>query len=269
MALASAHRASPAELFRRRRYYRKFIRPQPVPPHTISFLPDGFFVRQVANTGISIIDNFCTPDEALHLINSARDQLTPSTTVYKHTRTLSERRTSETATVFSKEKPNPIVTPLLYRGAMLMGIPYNHIEAVYVSRYQSGQQFEPHTDFCAGFQGDRLYTLLLYLNDLLPEQGGETIFHDLNVSIQPKRGRAITWTNKNPDESVHPETRHSARPVRGDAEKWVIQLWFRRYKMFDATVVANQEVPQTTMGKALKGDEFLPEGISTLASPSQ
>ena len=188
--------------------------------------------------------------------------------MYRHTRTLSQRRTSETATVFSEEKPNPIVTPLLYRGAMLMGIPYNHIEAVYVSRYQTGQQFETHTDFCAGFQGDRLYTILIYLNDLSPEQGGETIFHDLNVSIQPKRGRAITWTNQNPDGSVHPETRHSARPVLGDGEKWVIQLWFRRYKMFDATVVAHQEVPQTSIGKALKGDEVLPEGISTLASAS-
>ena len=42
----------------------------------------------------------------------------------------------------------------------------------------------------------------------------------------------MCWTNTNPDGSVHGETLHAALPPQGeDTEKWVIQLWFRPYRM--------------------------------------
>ena len=74
--------------------------------------------------------------------------------------------------------------------------------------------------------------MLIYLNDLDEGQGGATYFRDLNVAVKPKQGRAVCWTNTNPDGSVHRETLHAALPPEGeDAEKWVIQLWFRPYRM--------------------------------------
>ncbi len=264
--LAQRHRVSPSTAYKRRRYYASWICPQNVPPYSVSFLPNDFCARQVANTGLSIVDNFCTPEEASYLIKCTQDRLKPSTMTVNYQNILTSRRTSETATVFSEDRWDPAVLPLLHRGSMLVGLPYNHVEAVYVTRYQAGQKFDSHTDFYPGYNGDRLYTILIYLNDLSGDQGGETIFEDLRVSVQPKLGRAIIWTNKNPDGSVHDETRHAAAPVSTHAEKWVIQLWFRRYKMFDPPNDSNHLTFPSTLGQSLQGHEVLPLGVSKLSS---
>ncbi len=266
LELAQRHRVSPVTAYKRRRYYASWICPQNVPPYIVSFLPNEFCVRQVANTGLSIVENFCTQEEANYLIKCTQDRLKPSMMTVNYKSILTSRRTSETATVFSEHMWDPAVLPLLYRGSMLVGLPYNHVEAVYVTRYQAGQKFDSHTDFYSGYNGDRMYTILIYLNDLSLDQGGETTFEDLHLSVQPKLGRAIIWTNKNPDGTVHYETRHAASPVSDYTEKWVIQLWFRRYKMFDPPSGGDQMAFPTVIGKSLQGHEVLPQGISMLSS---
>ena len=119
--------------------------------------------------------------------------------------------------------------------------------------------YKAHQDFYPGFDGDRLYTVLIYLNDLTEEQGGGTVFENLNIGVRPKLGRAVIWTNKNPDGSHHEETTHEALPVTEGAEKWVVQLWFRNYEMIGVPA-ALIETPQTAQGQALTGDEDIPAG---------
>jgi prolyl 4-hydroxylase len=259
--LAARQRVPPREAFRRRRYYLAMLRPPRVPPHALSYLPDGFTVRRIARTGVSVVDNFCTPDEAQQVIELARAKLAPRGVIINQKPVLFATRTSETATVFNEMHQEPRVLPLLYRGAMLMGVPFDFIEPVGVTRYTEGQKFESHHDFSVGFLGDRAYTLLVYLNDLEEGHGGETVFEDLNFAVRPRCGRAIAWTNKNPDGTVHRETRHSARPVHG-AEKWVIQLWFRRYRTFTPRMGKEQrEVPQARIGEPLRREASIPHGI--------
>ena len=85
------------------------------------------------------------------------------------------------------------------------------------------------------------------------------MFERLNLAVTPKLGRAVCWTNTNPDGSGHPETRHEAVPLQPGAEKWVIQLWFRRYPMMgDPPRIP--AVPQARPGVPLNGDEDLPDG---------
>ena len=43
---------------------------------------------------------------------------------------------------------------------------------------------------------------MIYLNTLDQCDGGATYFRDLNVAVQPQAGRAVCWTNTNPDGSV-------------------------------------------------------------------
>ena len=85
------------------------------------------------------------------------------------------------------------------------------------------------------------------------------MFEKLNIGVRPKCGRAVIWTNTNPDGSHHEETMHEALPVKGDADKWVIQLWFRRYKMIDVPS-SIFDAPHTRRGKPLDGNEDLPPG---------
>jgi hypothetical protein len=42
-------------------------------------------------------------------------------------------------------------------------------------------------------EGARVYTLLLYLNT--PDEGGETCFDDLNITVNPTIGKAVLWPN--------------------------------------------------------------------------
>ena len=101
--------------------------------------------------------------------------------------------------------------------------------------------------------------MLVYLNDLDEDQGGATYFRDLNLAVRPKAGRAVIWTNMNPDGSKHMETVHAALPPRGEnVEKWVIQLWFRPYTMNPVDMPV--EPLQVSPGVPLTGDEPLPEG---------
>jgi prolyl 4-hydroxylase len=75
--------------------------------------------------------------------------------------------------------------------------------------------------------GVRILTFFLYLNDV--EMGGETNFDHLNLTVTPKRGRALLWPSvldHDPD-ARDPRTTHQACPVmRGT--KYAANLWFHR-----------------------------------------
>ena len=47
-------------------------------------------------------------------------------------------------------------------------------------------------------QGVRILTSYLYLNDV--EAGGGTLFTGLNITVMPKRGRALFWPSVRNDE---------------------------------------------------------------------
>ena len=153
----------------------------------------------------------------------------------------------------------PGVMPLMQRAAALVGLPYTHLEEVYVTRYRETEFYGQHIDFGDHFDVDRLYTVLLYLNTVPEEHGGATVFPSLKAAVQPLVGRAVTWTNKNPDGSGHLETNHAAFPVKNDGEKWAIQFWFRRYRLIHPGWEQPEKVAVNTMSQARK--EELPEGV--------
>ncbi|MEE4184534.1 MAG: 2OG-Fe(II) oxygenase, partial [Gammaproteobacteria bacterium] len=171
-------------------------------------------------------------------------------------------RRSHTAVVYDQFVQHREALPLLYRAGMLLGLPPENAETVFVTRYQAGDYYKVHEDYAAGFEGDRLYTVLIYLNDLRSEQGGATVFEQLNIAVQPRCGRAVIWTNTNPDGSRHPETRHEALPVTG-GEKWAIQLWFRRYPLLHRPAPA-EPAPQAAPGAPVQADTALPAGITAV-----
>ncbi|MDP7042284.1 MAG: 2OG-Fe(II) oxygenase, partial [Gammaproteobacteria bacterium] len=166
---------------------------------------------------------------------------------------------SDTARLFSADYRHETLYPLMQRASMLVGLPYTHLEDVYVTRYKEGGLYNEHLDFGEGFSTDRLYTVLLYLNTLPESQGGSTVFPHLNAAVQPRVGRAVTWTNKNPDGSGHFEASHAAFPVRDGGEKWVIQFWFRRYPM--QKPIPDIELLQARPGIPLEEQDTLPDGV--------
>jgi len=107
-------------------------------------------------------------------------------------------------------------------------------EGIQAQRYDVGQQFKPHWDYftpdtdayrrLAGVRGNRTWTFMVYLNDVL--EGGATRFTKIDHAVTPKAGMAVLWNNLNADGSTNEFTMHCGEPVvRG--HKIIITKWFR------------------------------------------
>jgi 2OG-Fe(II) oxygenase superfamily len=250
------------KLWYRRHYYLSKLVSYPVPAAPLYQLPQGFSVHVIADTGIKVIDNFCTAEEADYLVGLARAQLSKSQVIMEGQPVDDPGRTSWHSVVFHRHHQDRKILPIIERGAMLTGVPVDHAEQIYVSRYAEGQLYHGHYDMAQHdfMTSHRLCTMLIYLNTLDEDQGGATYFRDLNVAVKPTLGRAVCWTNMNPDGSPHMETMHAALPPVGEGvEKWVIQLWFRPYQMHP--IKYEVETLQMHPGKALSGNETLPDGV--------
>ena len=81
--------------------------------------------------------------------------------------------------------------------------------------------------------GPRMYTFFMYLND--GAGGGETHFPRLNISVEPRRGRALLWPSvldHDPNERDD-RTEHEAVTVsRGG--KFAANYWLHMYNFQDA-----------------------------------
>ena len=97
---------------------------------------------------------------------------------------------------------------------------------------------KPHTDWFtrnsdewntyAAREGQRTWTFMLYLNNV--EEGGETKYTDLDITIKPKEGMGIIWNNMDSKGKDIQETIHWGKPpIKG--EKFIITKWFREFKL--------------------------------------
>jgi len=119
------------------------------------------------------------------------------------------------------------------------GVPDDNHEFPQVLRYQLNQYYHEHHDYIPAHRqmpcGPRVYTFFLYLNDV--EEGGFTSFPRLNISVQPKKGRAVLWPstlNERPLE-IDERTQHVAEPVV-KGTKFSVNMWLHMFGKF-------QEVP--------------------------
>ena len=109
------------------------------------------------------------------------------------------------------------VIDVVNRLEFLTGIPQTNSEHLQLLKYEPTQFYKSHHDYIAHHKdkqgGPRILTFFLYLNEGF--EGGETYFDDLDISVTPKRGRAVVWPNvKNSDPSKKDKrTKHQALPV--------------------------------------------------------
>lgn len=157
---------------------------------------------------------------------------------------------NSTGTFLSTNKHlNTPVGPLLDRidrlASRLSGKPVENMEETQVVRYEPGQFYRRHWDALNPFDpkvkqvyekeeatlgGLRYATLLVYLNDVPLEYGGETEFPRLNIKIHPKQGSAIFFKNLHPTQyKPHPMAIHASLPLHKDI-KWVCNKWIRSRK---------------------------------------
>ena len=111
-------------------------------------------------------------------------------------------------------------------------------------RYRKTEKFTWHLDALGPNEnkpelgGQRLATLLVYLTDLDPEEGGATMFRDLGkddkpLKVRPKKGSALLFfpaAGGVPNAPFDVRTLHCGQAVSEDAkhDKWISQLWLRQ-----------------------------------------
>lgn len=138
---------------------------------------------------------------------------------------------------------DPAAQRVMDRIANITGIPEGNHEHLQLLRYEVGQFYQSHNDYI-DYQvrfdmdavslaadsnpshfplsstskvnrppGVRILTFYLYLNDV--EEGGETNFPRLGLSVKPKQGRAVLWPSILHDDPNGNDIRsdHQAKPV--------------------------------------------------------
>ena len=110
----------------------------------------------------------------------------------------------------------------------LLGCDKARYEAWQATRYRRGDRFDYHYD--AGYwsaepSGDRERTVLIYLTT--PCRGGGTQFRELNVDVEARAGRLLTWTNILPSGKSNLRSLHAGAPV-ASGTKTVIVNWIRQ-----------------------------------------
>lgn len=146
------------------------------------------------------------------------------------TREVSEQRTSSGA--FLEPGDHEVVLRVERRLAELTGIPHAHGEGLHILNYLPGQEYKTHFDYFAetskAAQNNRIATVVLYLNDV--EEGGETYFPELKLSIFPKKGMAVYFEYFYNDRALNELTLHGGAPVI-KGEKWIATQWIRKQRV--------------------------------------
>ncbi|MCU6708731.1 2OG-Fe(II) oxygenase [Paenibacillus sp. J5C_2022] len=172
---------------------------------------------------VVVLGNVLSEEECDALIAHSKDSLQRSKIVGN--REMNELRTS--SGVFCEQ--NATVAVIERRISAIMNIPIVHGDGLQVLRYTPGQEYKPHYDYFAATSrssaNNRISTLIMYLNDV--ENGGETSFPMLKLSIYPNKGTAVYFEYFYSAHELNELTLHAGTPVI-KGEKWVATMWMRR-----------------------------------------
>jgi prolyl 4-hydroxylase len=192
-------------------------------------------VSRLAKPEICVFADFLSPEECDSLIERAREKLARSTVVDQQTgeSAVIQDRTSF-GTCFRINEAD-FIGRIEQRIAELVGWPVEHGEGLQILRYRIGGEYKPHFDYFPPMHpgnaghlangGQRVATFLMYLNDV--EDGGETIFPEIGLSMVPRRGQAVYFSYCNSQNQFDPLTLHGGAPVRR-GEKWLATKWLRQ-----------------------------------------
>ncbi|XP_071961640.1 uncharacterized protein [Antedon mediterranea] len=118
-----------------------------------------------------------------------------------------------------------------------------------ITSYKEGIGYKTHTDCTIGSQDkrDRVATILVYLQDV--EEGGETKFPELNISVRPVKGRALVWNNMSPSGECQPLSVHEAAQVK-EGHKYILQRWYYYESFFHLGKRPSEpSLPERTVGQ--------------------
>lgn len=184
--------------------------------------------------GITVLDNFISEEENEDAL-SFFEEMEESTVCTED----GEGEKIEARTGYRKwvdHTESLMFFNLCTRIAGFIGMELSHAEKVQLLHYRKGERYDPHFDAFDqssdqwshyNHGGQRIYTAMVYLNDIPENGGGETSFPVLGYTVRPRSRRMLVFSNVGEDRSKpHPDSLHGGMPV-GSGEKKCFTMWFR------------------------------------------
>lgn len=185
-------------------------------------------ITRVEEPLIVVLENVLSYEECDELIRLSTNKMQRSKIGSTHD--VNDLRTS--SSMFFEESENELIAKVEKRVSSIMNIPIEHAEGLQILRYTPGQEYKAHYDYFSSTsttaKNNRISTLVMYLNDV--EEGGETLFPKLNLSVTPKKGTAVYFEYFYNDTDLNELTLHAGAPVI-TGEKWVATQWMRKQKI--------------------------------------
>jgi prolyl 4-hydroxylase len=184
---------------------------------------------------VILFGNVLTKDECEQMIALSKSRLARSTTVDDLTGKAEHHEHRTSFGTFFALNETPFIAGLDKRIARLMQLPVVNGEGLQILNYKIGGEYKPHYDYFPpelpgsaphiARGGQRVATLIMYLNEV--EEGGETIFPNIDLKVIPVQGSAIYFAYTNTNSQVDPLTYHGGNPVT-KGEKWIATKWMRQ-----------------------------------------
>jgi prolyl 4-hydroxylase len=175
--------------------------------------------------GLTRFPGLFSEAECQYLGEAAEPLYEPAVTVEEYTgrEFRTPIRTSDTA-VFPWVGENPAIHALNRRIAAASRTDATQGEPLQILRYRQGQEYKPHIDAIPGLVPQRIFTMLVYLNDGF--EGGETTFLKIGLTIAPRRGDGLLFHNVGADGKPDQDLLHAGLPVRRGVKR-LASRWIR------------------------------------------
>ncbi|MCA0970503.1 2OG-Fe(II) oxygenase [Halobacillus litoralis] len=181
-------------------------------------------IARMEDPVIALLGNVVSDEECEELIRISQDKINRSKIGSR--KDVSDIRTSSGAFLDGDD----VTAKIEKRIAQIMNVPVENGEGLHILNYKVGQEYKAHYDFFkpknnGTTPNPRISTLVVYLNDV--EEGGQTYFPHMNLSITPQKGMAVYFEYFYSDSAINERTLHGGSPVT-EGEKWAATMWVRR-----------------------------------------
>jgi|LakMenEpi03Aug12_release.lakeMendotaPanAssembly.Ray.scaffolds.fasta_scaffold88815_3 prolyl 4-hydroxylase len=177
------------------------------------------------------IPNFISDEECDKIIKLTNGKLFPSR-IYTDDKDVYSNDKRKSQQCWLDDNSDNLVKNISNKAKDCTNTPFKYQEEMQVVNYGEGGFFSTHYDACDGdveyckrmngYNGPRLYTVLVYLNDNF--EGGETIFPLINKSVKPEKGKAVVFKNVDDNGIIIRQALHGGEPVIS-GEKWILNKW--------------------------------------------
>ncbi|MBS2971048.1 2OG-Fe(II) oxygenase [Metabacillus sp. KIGAM252] len=185
---------------------------------------DISIIAKLEEPMIAILGNVLSHEECDELIQLSKEHMNRSKIGTE--REVSGIRTS--SGTFLPETEHGVTSRIERRVAQITNVPASHGEGLHILNYKPGEEYKAHLDYFKSSKANhnpRISTLIMYLNDV--EEGGETYFPHLKLSITPQKGMAVYFEYFYQDPAINELTLHGGAPVIS-GDKWAATMWVRR-----------------------------------------